>query len=357
MDVPILCEVCLGPNPYVEMLKSVNNKACEVCERGFTVFRWKPGKDARYKKTVICKTCAKAKNVCQCCLFDMKYGLPVQVRDSVLESHEKVEMPSDSKGRRVMLARLEAKLDDEGGALPQYEQTNPLLEQIARNRGKTNYNRNRARICTFYVTGRCTRGDTCPYRHEMPSEHELQTRTSIKDRYLGNKDPLADRILSRAAGLGSGKSAKLEPPADQTITTLFVANIPGHATESDVRGAFTPFGVLTKLKLVPEKSCAFVTFQRRAAAEEAAMALNGNLVIAGVSCRLAWGKRATDAASGSGSSTKSSETGAAAAASSSTSGAALFPAVPPPPGMGEVSYPSMSSSFIPVNVPSKPPGM
>lgn len=29
------------------------------------MFRWRPGNDARYKKTIICQEVAKAKNVCQ----------------------------------------------------------------------------------------------------------------------------------------------------------------------------------------------------------------------------------------------------------------------------------------------------
>ena len=33
----------------------------------------------RYKKTEVCQTCAKTKNVCQTCLLDLEYGLPVQV--------------------------------------------------------------------------------------------------------------------------------------------------------------------------------------------------------------------------------------------------------------------------------------
>lgn len=38
----------------------------------------------RFKKTEICTTCAKIKNVCQTCILDLQYGLPVQVRDTAL---------------------------------------------------------------------------------------------------------------------------------------------------------------------------------------------------------------------------------------------------------------------------------
>ena len=33
----------------------------------------------RFKKTEVCQTCAKLKNVCQTCMLDLEYGLPVEV--------------------------------------------------------------------------------------------------------------------------------------------------------------------------------------------------------------------------------------------------------------------------------------
>ena len=42
---------------------------CHISGRPYTVFRWRPGNDARYKKTIICQEVAKAKNVCQVCVF------------------------------------------------------------------------------------------------------------------------------------------------------------------------------------------------------------------------------------------------------------------------------------------------
>jgi len=35
-------------------------------------YRWCPGAKMRYKKTEVCQTCARAKNVCQTCLLDLE---------------------------------------------------------------------------------------------------------------------------------------------------------------------------------------------------------------------------------------------------------------------------------------------
>lgn len=39
----------------------------------------------RFKKTEVCQTCSRLKNVCQTCLLDLEYGLPIQVRDAALK--------------------------------------------------------------------------------------------------------------------------------------------------------------------------------------------------------------------------------------------------------------------------------
>ena len=73
-EFPIVCETCLGENPYVRMTREKFGKTCKICERPFTIFRWKAGTGGRYKKTEVCQTCSKMKNVCQTCVLDLEYG-------------------------------------------------------------------------------------------------------------------------------------------------------------------------------------------------------------------------------------------------------------------------------------------
>ena len=131
-EFPILCQTCLGDNPYLRMMKERYGSECNICQRPFCVFRWCPGKGMRYKTTIVCQTCSKMKNVCQTCLLDLEYGrylgllmvengffsglrcfdafsgvlgLPVQVRDSVL--NQKHEIPKSSVNREYYTQNME----------------------------------------------------------------------------------------------------------------------------------------------------------------------------------------------------------------------------------------------------------
>lgn len=55
-------------------MKDKYGTECKICNRPFTTFRWCPGPRMRYKRTEVCQTCAKLKNVCQTCLLDLEYG-------------------------------------------------------------------------------------------------------------------------------------------------------------------------------------------------------------------------------------------------------------------------------------------
>jgi len=176
--------------------KEKYGKECKICMRPFTVFRWCPGQKMRFKKTEVCQTCSRLKNVCQTCLLDLEYGLPIQVRDAAL------------------------KIKDD---LPR------LLMKLART--SPYYKRNRPHICSFWVKGKCKRGEECPYRHEKPTDpDDPLADQNIKDRYYGVNDPVADKLMRRAAAM-----PKLDPPEDKSITTLYIGNLGDILTEKQLR--------------------------------------------------------------------------------------------------------------------------
>eukprot|EP01120_Amphizonella_sp_Union-15-10_P013454 TRINITY_DN6231_c0_g1_i1.p1 TRINITY_DN6231_c0_g1~~TRINITY_DN6231_c0_g1_i1.p1 ORF type:complete len:411 (-),score=72.13 TRINITY_DN6231_c0_g1_i1:111-1343(-) len=282
-DFPIICETCLGDNPYLRMTKAQYDRECKVCARPFTVFRWRAGTGGRYKKTEICQICAKSKNICQTCLLDLEFGLPVQVRDAALPRGSLDTLPVSDVNREWFSRQAEAALSV-GGYLP-YDRVNynPLITRMART--TPYYKRNLPHVCSFFVKGSCARGDECPYRHEMPTEGELANQ-NIKDRYYGRNDPVAKKLLRRHDDFTS----KIAPPSDKDVKTLYVGNVDSRITEQNLRDHFYHFGEILSIKMVPSANCAFVTFLMREAAEQAAQKLYNNLIINGVFLKIQWGK-------------------------------------------------------------------
>ena len=128
------------------------------------------------------------------------------------------------------------------------------------------YKRNLPHICSFWVKGECKRGEECPYRHDKPNEpDDPLSDQNIRDRYYGVNDPVADKLLKRAATMPT-----LDPPSDKTITTLYLGNIGEMITENDVRDNFYQYGEIRIVTLVPKQQCAFIQFTKRSACELAA---------------------------------------------------------------------------------------
>nr|XP_020035812.1 pre-mRNA-splicing factor RBM22 [Castor canadensis] len=231
-DFPILCQTCLGENPYIRMTKEKYGKECKICARPFTVFRWCPGVRMRFKKTEVCQTCSKLKNVCQTCLLDLEYGLPIQVRDAGLSFKD--DMPKSDVNKEYYTQNMEREISNSDGTRPvgmlgKATSTSDMLLKLART--TPYYKRNRPHICSFWVKGECKRGEECPYRHEKPTDpDDPLADQNIKDRYYGINDPVADKLLKRASTM-----PRLDPPEDKTITTLYVGGLGDTITETDLR--------------------------------------------------------------------------------------------------------------------------
>ncbi|KAL1395473.1 hypothetical protein pipiens_011227 [Culex pipiens pipiens] len=266
-EFPILCQTCLGDNPYVRMIKERYGKECKICTRPFTIFRWCPGARMRFKKTEICQTCSKLKNVCQTCLLDLEYGLPTQVRDAALKIQDKI--PESDVNKEYYIQTIEGQLKAAGD--------NTVAAGVVGQR-------NLPHICSFWVKGECKRGEECPYRHDKPVEpDDPLSEQNIRDRYYGRNDPVADKLMKRAASIPT-----LDPPEDKTITTLYVGNLGEHLTEVDIRDNFYHYGEIRSVSLVPRQQCAFVQYTKRSAAELAAEKTFNKLVLGGKKLTIKW---------------------------------------------------------------------
>jgi len=280
-DFPLVCENCLGDDKMVRMTKANAGSTCKICERGFTVFRWKAGTRGRFKSTVVCQSCARMKNVCQCCLYDLQFGLPVQVRDKYLGDSEQMPMPTSREGIAYQIQQQAALLDSTSAHTPLALQdgsgshgymnlaANPELQRIART--TPYYGRNQAPVCTFFQKGECNRGEACPYRHIKKAVST--SSASIHNRFHGVEDTSAQRIMKESA---SRLANFPNPPDDPTITTLFITNVPEDVVEEEcdsfLRSQFNEFGAIKNIKIVRLAKVAFVEFDDRSSAENAIQA-------------------------------------------------------------------------------------
>lgn len=160
----------------------------------------------------------------------------MQVRDQILKINDAI--PVGQINKEYFTQNQEAKL----GSTDTYSDyskapsaAHEVLKRLARS--GPYYKRNRAQLCSFFAKGTCTRGDECPFRHEMPDEDASLADQNIKDRFHGTNDPVARKMLQHLAN----PTAKPLPPSDTTIKTLFVSNLADSVTEGDLRCEFEHF--------------------------------------------------------------------------------------------------------------------
>ena len=134
VDFPIVCETCLGPNPYLRMVKlQFGDKMCKISSCPFQGFRWKAGPQGRFKETIISREVAVDKNICQACLVDMTYGVPVGVRDALLANMPQDQMvEARSEANQMYYYNQKAAEVDSGGAhLVHTREAQPISSRLA----------------------------------------------------------------------------------------------------------------------------------------------------------------------------------------------------------------------------------
>ena len=121
------------------------------------------------------------------------------------------------------------------------------------------------------------------------------------------------------------------PPADRSVTSLYVAGVPPSVGKKELLPYFMPYGEVREISVDTRRLAALVTFRARAAAEEACAALYGNLTISGSRLRVMWprkrGRADTEGGGGSGGG------GRAAGLHDYYGDGAKQPPPPPPPSL------------------------
>lgn len=242
----------------------------------------------RFRHTEICNTCSKLKNVCQSCILDLQYSLPVQVRDSVLGVSDTV--PKNEPNREYFIAANAARLARGDGSLLDYDKAlepaaKAILHQIAR---KTpNYERNLAPPCSFYAKGICTRGDACPYRHVLLAQRPPSLQ-SYRNRYYGENDPDAEKILERSPDAVQKPTSN---PEDRSLMSLYIQGMrSGDLSPDEISAFFNVYGDVSNVSFLADGTAAIVSFSNREGAEDAAEQTLGVIDIKGVSLQVSWSK-------------------------------------------------------------------
>ena len=127
-EPPLICEHCLGSKsenddePHnqdeIHITKVPDGAQCKICSLVFPLYYFKQNPRSRDSiRTVICQRCAKQRHVCQCCMLDLTWHIPIEERDMLVSViNEDDSMTVEAKNimmKRYLALKKDAKF---GGA-------------------------------------------------------------------------------------------------------------------------------------------------------------------------------------------------------------------------------------------------
>ncbi|KAI2605454.1 RNA recognition domain-containing protein [Hypoxylon fragiforme] len=287
-DFPSVCENCLPPNPYVKMLKEDHGAECKICTRPYTIFSWAADRaHGRKKRTNVCLTCARMKNCCQCCMLDLQFGLPIQLRDAALKM---VAPGPQSEVNREYFAQNNEKAIEEGLGTEEYEKTDEKARELLRRlaTSKPYFRKGRA-IEDGSATSSGPQGGSPAVGAGVGGPGPIRTRDSRAAAAVGvgARQGRNNRPFPSASQLPPGPKDWI-PPADKSIMSLFVTGVEDDLPEYKIRDFFKEHGKIKSLICSHMSHCAFINYETREAAEKATEACQGRAVIAGCPLRVRW---------------------------------------------------------------------
>jgi len=302
-------------------------------------------------------------------MLDLSFGLPIVVRDAALKM---IAPGPQSAVNREFYAQNNEKAIEEGKGLEEYEKTDEKARELLRRLANSEpyFKKSRMRI-------------TASEDNEVGGSSAVGTALATKGpgpiRTRDSQGPARGGVSRGGGGRGGrggargGKSfpsaAQLPPgpqdilpPADRSITSLFITGVEDDLPEHKIRDFFSPYGKLRSLVCSHMSHCAFINYSTREGAEAAAEALQGKAVIAGCPLRVQWGRprpigtmeRDERVATGREGRSAFSNSGSRAIEGPPQDGGyiqaaprddfANMTAVAPPPGQGDVQYASLAGN-------------
>ena len=260
------------------------------CTRPFTVFSWNVDRShGRRMRTNICLTCARLKNCCQSCMLDLSFGLPIVVRDAALKM---IAPGPQSDINREYFAQNNERLIEEGKAgTEEYEKSDDKARELLRRLAASKpYFRKGRTVDEAEVAQSRSGGGDAAVGAGMGGPGPIRSRDSRAAIAAGarTKGGKGRQAFPSAAQVPPSPRDWL-PPDDPNMMSLFVTGVEDDLPEYKIRDFFKAHGKIKSLVCSHMSHCAFVNYETRAAAEQAAEACQGRAVIAGCPLRIRWG--------------------------------------------------------------------
>jgi pre-mRNA-splicing factor RBM22/SLT11 len=225
-------------------------------------------------------------------MLDLSFGLPIVVRDAALKMV--APGPQSAVNREFYAQEHEKEIEEGRGDVENYEKTDEKARELLRRLANSQpYFKKQRRVGP--ADGEKQDGNSNTSTPAPGGPGPIRTRDSRGQGPLrgagrgGRGGAKGGRAFPSSAQLPPGPQDIL-PPADTSITSLFVTGVEDDLPEYKIREFFTPYGKLRSLVCSHMSHCAFINFATREGAEAAAEALQGRAVIAGCPLRVQWGR-------------------------------------------------------------------
>ena len=224
-------------------------------------------------------------------MLDLSFGLPIVVRDAALKMV--APGPQSAVNREYYAQNHEKEIEQGLGAVEEYEKTDEKARDLLRRLANSQpYFKKQRRIGPTEGEEAASGGAA---ENKALGPGPIRTRdsrgsggASSRGSTRGGRGGRGGRFPSAAAL--PPQAQDILPPADPTITSLFISGIEDDLPEFKIREFFAQYGKLRSLVCSHMSHCGYVNYSDRVGAEAAADALQGRAVIAGCPLRVAWGR-------------------------------------------------------------------